>query len=157
MLRTLCIILDQNKQELFVDYKYFKCNGFLDWYESFSVFPWIVPSYDPNFDDLQASNKKITLYLSTNKDPYVWTSYNGTFHFSNVAQSYSTAGIFMIACSLSLAAIPIMVYYRQNTKDDVTNEINEKVEGEDEIYQLKVINNANANDKEKDRSNVNLN
>lgn len=57
MLRYLCLILDQETKELYTDYKHFKCNGFNEWYESFSVFPWMVPSYDPSFDDIEASGK----------------------------------------------------------------------------------------------------
>jgi hypothetical protein len=57
MLRSLCIILDQETRELYSDYKFFKCNGFNEWYESFSVFQWMVPSYDPSFDDIESSGK----------------------------------------------------------------------------------------------------
>lgn len=112
MLRTLCLIIDQNTRELYSDYKHFKCNEFNEWYESFSVFPWMVPTYDPSYDDLEALNKKIRVYLSTDKDPYVWANYNGTLHFSNLAESYSVAGVWLITCALALLIIPILIHFK---------------------------------------------
>lgn len=126
MLRSLCIILDQQTQEYYFDYKHFKCNGFNEWYESFSVFPWMVPTYDPSYDDLEALNKKIGVYVSTNKDPYVWANYNGTLHFSNVAESYSVAGVWLIACAIALIIIPLLVYFKD------TSYLNQQVEIEKE-------------------------
>jgi hypothetical protein len=70
---------------LFYHSQQFKCNGFNEWYESFSVFPWNVPYYDPSYDDLENNNKRINVYVSTTRDPYVWANYNGTLHFSNLA------------------------------------------------------------------------
>ena len=96
MIRQLCIILDQdynsNTKQLYHDYKLFKCNGFNKWYETLGVFPWAIPSYDPDYDDINTSNKynlnlkirKIRLYVTTIKDPYVWALYFGTLHFSNL-------------------------------------------------------------------------
>jgi len=37
--------------------KNFKCNGFNKWYETLTVFPWVIPSYDPSFDDVTSVNK----------------------------------------------------------------------------------------------------
>ena len=138
MLRTLCIIIDQNTQGLYTDYKHFKCNGFNEWYESFSVFPWMIPTYDPSFDDLEALNKKIGVYVSTNKDPYVWANYNGTLHFSNLAESYSVAGIWLITCAIALIIIPLLVYFKDNNSQE--NNIENKEEKDDksvESYTLK--------------------
>jgi hypothetical protein len=115
MLRTLCLVIDQRSRDLYQDYKSFKCNEFNEWYESFSVFPWMIPSYDPSFDDLEALNKKIGLYISTDKDPYVWANFNGTLHFSNLAESYSVAGVWLVTCALALLIIPLLVYFK---KDD---------------------------------------
>ncbi len=119
MLRTLCIIIDQETQELYADFKSFKCNGFYNWYESFSVFPWMVPSYDPTYDDLEANNKKIGVYVSTNRDPFVWATYNGTLHFSNLAHSYSVAGIWLITCAFALAVIPLLVYFKEPNSSQI--------------------------------------
>jgi hypothetical protein len=126
MLRSLCIILDQKTQEFYFDHKHFKCNGFNEWYESFSIFPWMVPTYDPSYDDLEALNKKIGIYVSTNKDPYVWANYNGTLHFSNVAESYSVAGVWLITCAIALIIIPLLVYFKD------TSYLNQQVEEEKE-------------------------
>ena len=59
MLRQLCIIIDQDslEKQTYFDYKTFKCNGFNQWYESHSVFPWVIRSYDPNYDDVKSQNK----------------------------------------------------------------------------------------------------
>ena len=111
-MRTLCLIINQQTRELYYDYEHFKCNGFNQWYESFSVFPWMIPSYDPTADDLGPANKKIGIYLSTDKDPYVWANYNGTLHFSNLAQSYSTAGVWLLTCAIALIIIPALVYFK---------------------------------------------
>jgi hypothetical protein len=128
MLRTLCLILDQKSQELHHDFKSFKCNGFYNWYESFSIFPWLVPSYDPSYDDLEANNKKIGVYVSTDKDPFVWANYNGTLHFSDLAESYSKAGIWLITCAIALAMIPLLVYYKEPITNyrKLSNDENEK-------------------------------
>jgi hypothetical protein len=118
MLRTLCIIIDQDTWELYHDYKNFKCNGFNEWYESFSLFSWSVPSYDPSYDDLEAVNKKIKVYVSTNYDPYVWANYNGTLHFSSLAESYSVAGLWFISLSIVLIVIPMLVYFKSIPTDE---------------------------------------
>lgn len=142
MLRTLCLILDQKTQNLYRDYKHFKCNGFNEWYESFSLFPWNIPSYDPTFDDLEAINKRIRLYLSTDKDPFVWANYNGTLHFSNLAESYSVAGVWLITCAIALVIIPLLVYFKDNTITEVPEDAEQK---EEEAYQLKVSSARNIN------------
>jgi hypothetical protein len=49
------------------------------------VFTWLVPYYDPSFDDLENNNKKIMLYVSTTRDPFVWANYNGTLHILNLS------------------------------------------------------------------------
>jgi len=123
MLRTLCLIIDQRSRDLYQDYKSFKCNEFNEWYESFSVFPWMVPSYDPSFDDLEALNKKIGLYISTDKDPYVWANFNGTLHFSNLAESYSVAGVWLVTCAIALMLIPLLVYLKKDEPGMDNNEI----------------------------------
>jgi hypothetical protein len=139
MLRTLCLILDQKTRDLYYDYKHFKCNGFNEWYESFSVFPWMVPSYDPSFDDLEALNKKIGVYVSNDNDPYVWANYNGTLHFSNLAESYSVAGVWLITCAIALIIIPLLVYFKDNSAVDGTNNENDT----DEVTRLNNMSNKN--------------
>jgi hypothetical protein len=138
MLRTLCLIIDQRTRELYHDYKHFKCNEFNEWYESFTIFPWMVPSYDPSFDDLEALNKKIAVYLSTDRDPYVWANYNGTLHFSNLAESYSVAGVWLITCALALFIIPLLIYFKGKDLAFDNSEI-------ERIEQLNSINNKNVN------------
>jgi hypothetical protein len=147
MLRSLCIILDQQTKEYYHDYKHFKCNGFNEWYESFSVFPWMVPTYDPSYDDLEALNKKIGVYISTNKDPYVWANYNGTLHFSNVAESYSVAGVWLITCAIALIVIPLLVYFKDTSNivgDQAEQQEDEKEDGA-ESFTLKMSSGANNN------------
>lgn len=56
------------------------------------------------------------MYVSTSKDPYVYAQYNGTLHFSNKAQSYGTAGIWLIAIATSLALVPIFIIYKNKQK-----------------------------------------
>lgn len=134
MLRTLCLIFDQNTQEIYQDFKHFKCNGFNEWYESFSIFQWMIPTYDPSFDDLEAANKKIGVYISTTKDPYVWANYFGTLHFSNLADSYSVAGVWLITCAFALFIIPFIIYFKDpNSFDNLIKE--NKVEDEEEDKQ----------------------
>lgn len=53
----LCLIIDQDSKQLYPDYKSFKCNGFNSWYETFGIFPWIIGSYEPSYDDVEALSK----------------------------------------------------------------------------------------------------
>jgi hypothetical protein len=80
-----------------------------------------VPYYDPSYDDLENNNKRINVYVSTTRDPYVWANYNGTLHFSNLAESYSTAGIWLITCAIALALIPLLVYFKNTGLDEDSN------------------------------------
>ena len=135
MLRSLCIILDQDTQDYYINHKHFKCNGFNEWYESFSIFPWMVPTYDPTFDDLESLNKKIGVYVSTNKDPYVWANYNGTLHFSNLAESYSVAGVWLITCAIALIIIPLLVYFKDTQPAAQANQQDSR---DDDSFTLKM-------------------
>ena len=53
----LCLIIDQDTKQLFHDYKSFKCNGYNNWFESYGIFPWMISSYDPSYDDIESLSK----------------------------------------------------------------------------------------------------
>lgn len=127
-------MLNQDNLELFVDYKNFKCNGFTDWYETFGSFPWVIPSYDPSYDDLTAQNKKIGINVFSNKDPYVWANYNGTLHFSNLAENYSIAGVWLISCAVALILIPVLIYFKDPNKNEL-EENKEESEDNDKLIE----------------------
>lgn len=42
----------------------------------------------------------------------MYAQFNGTLHFSNQAQSYGTAGIWLIATSITLVIVPIFIIYK---------------------------------------------
>lgn len=112
ILSTLCIIIDQTTRELYYDYKSFKCNGFDKWYQRYSFFPWTIPNIDPNFEDIEESGKKISVYVSTNDDPYVYASYNNNFVFDSRYHFYSKCGVWSIAIGLCLIIIPLILIVR---------------------------------------------
>ena len=126
MLRTLCIIIDQKTRDLYYDYKYFKCNGFDSWYQSYIFFPWTIPSFDPSFDDIEASGKKISIYLSTNYDPFVYATYNQNINLNSVYTSYNRIGIWCLVLSIIFVLIPILMiirdYYDSKNTNPMTNQ-----------------------------------
>ena len=125
MLRTLCIIIDQKKRELYYDYKNFKCNGFNSWYQSYIFFPWKIPNFDPSFDDIEANGKKISLYLSTNFDPFVYATYNETFQLNYIYKSYNRIAVWCFTLTILLILIPFGMIVRDYyfiKKNHITNE-----------------------------------
>lgn len=112
MLRTLCIIIDQNSRELYYDYKNFKCNGFDNWFQSYTFFPWNIPNFDPSFDDIEASGKKISLYVSTNYDPFVFSSYNDSYKLNKIYKFYNRCGVWCLGISIFLLIIPLLLIAR---------------------------------------------
>ena len=102
-----------------------------------------MPTYDPSFDDLEANNKKIGVYVSTNKDPYVWANYNGTLHFSNVAESYSVAGVWLITCAIALIIIPLLVYFKD--KSYLNQQVEEEKEDRADSFTLNMDTGASNN------------
>ena len=112
MLRTLCVIIDQNSRELYYDYKNFKCNGFNNWYQSYTFFPWNIPNFDPSFDDIEASGKKISLYVSTNYDPFVYASYNDSYKLNKIYKFYNRCGVWCLGISIFLIIIPFLLIFR---------------------------------------------
>lgn len=112
MLRTFCIIIDQSKRDLYDDYKSFKCNGFDKWYEAYTFFPWSIPNFDPSFDDIEASGKKIKIYVSTNNDPFVWATYVDNFHLSSEGHYYGKCGVWCLGIGILLILIPIFLFVK---------------------------------------------
>ena len=113
ILRTLCLILDQSTRELYFDYKHFKCNGFDNWYESYTIFPWNIPGFEPSFSDIQESGKKISIYISTNYDPFVYANYNN-YKSDKMYNAYLRRGMWSIGLAILLIVIPLLLIVRDH-------------------------------------------
>ena len=117
ILKTLCIIIDQNTRELYYDYKHFKCNGFDDWYESYTIFPWNIPGFEPSFSDIQESGKKISIYVSSNINPFVYANYYN-YKSDKLYNSYLRRGIWCIGLSIFLIVIPLLLLIKDYAEKD---------------------------------------
>jgi len=62
-------------------------------------------------------NRNISVYVSTNKDPYVYAQYNGTMHFSNKAKTYLNVGVWLLAISCLLVLVPIFIIYKNKQSE----------------------------------------
>jgi len=68
--------------------------------------------------------RKIHVYVSTNKDPYVFALYNGTLHFSKKSQTYGAAAIWLIATSITLVFVPMIIIYKNKRNENPEFDIN---------------------------------
>lgn len=59
----------------------------------------------------------MNVYVSTNKDPYVYAQYNGTLHFSNKAETYGTVGLGLLATGCLLVFVPIFIIYKNKQNE----------------------------------------
>jgi hypothetical protein len=91
-----------------------KASAFLHgWYLHMIQVKMISEPQESNLLNYIKFIRKIGVYVSTINDPYVWANYNGTLHFSNLSESYSVAGIWLITCAIALIVIPLLVYFRE--------------------------------------------
>lgn len=114
-LKSLSLVIDTNLKALVEQYKEFKCNKFIRWYESFKVLRWPFTDTTPGRNQIK-SQGAIEIKVLSNADPYVWDSYNKD-RFNNRNDNdnsrHFTLGIWMVLIAVGLLLFGLWFYFKE--------------------------------------------